>query len=87
MTMNEIADLADRSRTMSEFEFAIEWWSLTPAEQDKFIALMCQRMAHGEEVLEAVQANVRVLKELLVLQVERAPSMSLTEAIGAVTSA
>jgi hypothetical protein len=82
MAMDEIADLADRSRAMSEFEFAIEWGSLTAAEQDEYIALMRQRTAHGEEVLEATEANIRVLQALLVLQVERAPGMTLTEAIG-----
>jgi hypothetical protein len=46
------------------------------------MALMGQRIAQGGERLEAIEANVRVLKAVLVLQVERAPGMSLTEAIG-----
>ena len=43
---------------------------------------MRERVAQRKKVLETVEANVRVLKALLVLQVERAPGMSLTEAIG-----
>jgi hypothetical protein len=34
--------------------------ALTEEERDEFMALMRQRIAHGEEVLEAVEANVRV---------------------------
>jgi hypothetical protein len=79
---DEIADLADRTPVMSEFEFAIEWESLTGAEQDEFMALMHQRTAHGREKLEAIDETNRALKALLMLNVERAPGMSLTEAIG-----
>jgi hypothetical protein len=79
---DEIADLADRARGMSEFEFAIEWGSLTGAEQDEFMALMEQRRAHGEEKLEAKLEVIQALRALLVLNIERAPNMLLAEAIG-----
>jgi hypothetical protein len=36
---DEIADLADRALAMSEFEFAIEWGSLTEEERDAVRAL------------------------------------------------
>jgi hypothetical protein len=42
------------------------------------MALVRQRIAHGEEVLEAVEANVRALKALLVLVVSSAPPGSRT---------
>ena len=88
MTHDEIAALADRTEAKRrrgeewEFEFAIEFGALTGAERDGYMALMNGRIAHGKEVLEALEANVRVLQALLVLQVERAPGMDLTEAIG-----
>jgi hypothetical protein len=63
-TMDEIADLADRSRAMSEFEFAIEWGSLTAAEQDAFMDLVKQRTEHGKEVLEALEEETRILRLL-----------------------
>jgi hypothetical protein len=43
---------------------------------------MDQRIAHGEEKLEAIEGEVAALKALLRLQVRRAPGMSLWEAIG-----
>jgi hypothetical protein len=43
---------------------------------------MEQRKVHGGERLEALEENIRTLKALLVLQVERAPGMTLTAAIG-----
>jgi hypothetical protein len=55
-----------------------EFGGLTEAERDAFMALVRQRIAHGEEVLEAVEANVRALKALLVLVVSSAPSGSRT---------
>jgi len=80
---DEIADLADRSRAMSEFQFGIEFAALTDAEREEFMALLEQRTAHGVEKLEAIEANVRAAKALLVLQVEKAPGMTLAEAVGA----
>ena len=65
---DDVADLADRSRAMSEFQFAIEWGALTGAECDEFMALMDQRIAHGEEKLEALQENVRILRLLFAHQ-------------------
>ena len=63
MTANddEIADLADRTRTMSEFEFEIEWGALTEEERDEYGA---HGPAHGEEKLEALTENVRILQLL-----------------------
>ena len=49
--------------------------------QHEFIELMQQRAAHGGEVLEGVQANVRVLQALLVLLMSNAPGMDLGEAV------
>jgi hypothetical protein len=43
--------------------------ALTGAEQAEFMALMDQRIARGEEKLEAVSENVRAAKALLVLLV------------------
>ncbi len=60
--MDEIADLADRCRSMSEFEFEIEWGALTEEERDEFMALIDQRRAHGEEKLDALKENVRILQ-------------------------
>ena len=57
-----IADLADRCRSMSEFEFEIEWYSLSLDERDEFMALMDQRRAHGEEKPDALKENVRILQ-------------------------
>jgi hypothetical protein len=68
MTDDEIADLADRMEAMTEFEFAIEWGALTGEEQDAFMALMDERIAHGEERLEAVTENVRILRLLFLYQ-------------------
>jgi hypothetical protein len=85
---DEIPDLADRIRERQwrgedfELEFEIKYGALADDERDEFNALMAERIAQGGEVLEAVEANVRVLKALLILQVEEAPGMSLTEAIG-----
>jgi predicted Fe-S protein YdhL (DUF1289 family) len=87
--MDEIADLADRllakQRRVEEldFEFAIEWGSLTGDERDELLALIEQRRAHREERLQAIEENVGALKALLVLLVRSAPpGMSLPEAIG-----
>ena len=65
---DDVADLADRARAMSEFQFAIEWGALTDAERDEFMALMDQRTAHGEERLEALEENVRILSLLFAYQ-------------------
>jgi hypothetical protein len=81
--MDEIADLADRMEAMTEFEFEIEWGALTGDERDELMALLNGRIAHGEERLEGVNANVGALKALLVLLVQSAPpGMTLPEAIG-----
>jgi hypothetical protein len=48
-----------------EFEFAIEFGAFTAAEQDDYVALMEERIAHGEERLEALQEDNRVLLALL----------------------
>jgi hypothetical protein len=58
---DEIAELADRARELSEFEFEIEFAALTEEERDAFFALFDERKAHGEERLEALQEDNRVL--------------------------
>jgi hypothetical protein len=63
--MDEIAELADRASAMTEVEFAIEFGALTFAEQDALAALLEQRRAHGEERLEAIAENVRILRALV----------------------
>jgi len=56
MSDDEIGDLADRLRGVeSEDVFAIEWGALTEEERDAVLALIRQRTAHGEEVLEAIR--------------------------------
>jgi predicted Fe-S protein YdhL (DUF1289 family) len=83
-----VAELADRMlekyRRGEEpgLEDRLAWDGLTDEERDQFMALMEQRAAHGEECLEAIEAQSRALKALLRLQVRRAPSMSIREAIG-----
>ena len=67
--MDVVADLADRCRGMSEFQFEIECYALTPEERDEFLALMDQRTAQRKEKLEALTENIRILK-LLFLQRE-----------------
>jgi hypothetical protein len=44
--------------------FEIEFGALTTTEQDEFLVLLDQRIAHGRERLEAVSENVRILKLL-----------------------
>jgi hypothetical protein len=80
--MDEIADLADRMTADAEFEFEIEWGALTGEERDELLALLDERIAHRKERLEHVTETNRALKALLVLNVQRAPGMSLPEAIG-----
>jgi hypothetical protein len=65
---DEVAELADRllakQRRGEELgiEFEIEFGALTDDERDEFLALMDERAAHGEEKLEALRENVRVLR-------------------------
>jgi hypothetical protein len=88
MMMDEIRELADRMRGKMRrgeepgLEFETDFHSFTRAEQHEYIALEQARIAHGEERLEAIEAQNRALKALLVLQVRRAPGMSVQEAIG-----
>ncbi len=56
-----VADLADRARAISDFQFAIEFGALTDAERDEYMALMGQRTAQRKERLEALQENVRIM--------------------------
>lgn len=66
---DEVAELADRLRGVeSEAVFAIEWGALTEDERAEFMALMDQRIAHGREVLDAIEENVRILKLLFMYQ-------------------
>lgn len=82
-----IAELADRMVAKSRLDdvtdvLEVEWGSLLPNERAELLVLLRQQLAHRKEKLEGIESNVRVLKALLVLQVDRAPGMSLTEAIG-----
>jgi hypothetical protein len=79
--IDEIADLADRCRGMSEFEFAIEWGALTAAEQDEWMALMGERTAHGIEKLEAIGENVRILCLLFAYQEGAIPALEFVERV------
>ena len=71
----EIADLADRMAAKHrrsedlEFEFEIEWGALTGDERDDYMALLNQRIAHGEEGLEGIIDTNRALKAVFVLVV------------------
>jgi hypothetical protein len=79
-----ITDLADRARAMSEFEFEIEWWSLTTDEQVKLQALLDQRLAHAKETPEAIEETNRSLKALFVLLIRKAPAaMTVGQALQA----
>lgn len=62
--MDEIADLADRCRSMSEFEFEVEWDALTEDERVELLVLLDQRTAQRAERLEAIRENVRILSAL-----------------------
>jgi hypothetical protein len=68
MDHGEISELADRLQRASDLEFEIEWGALTDEERDAFMALVRQRTAHGEEVLEALEENVRILRLLFAWQ-------------------
>jgi hypothetical protein len=67
---DEVAELADRLQAKQrrgeevDFEFEIDFASLTAAEQDAFVALLNERAAHGEERLEGLSENVRILRLL-----------------------
>jgi hypothetical protein len=62
---DEVAELADRllakQRRGEELgvEFEIEFGALTDEERDDFMALMDERAAHGEEMLEAIRSRWR----------------------------
>ena len=77
---DEVVELADRIEERRrrgedyELEFELEWGALTDEERDEFMVLMRQRRAHAGDVLEAIEANIRVLQALLVLQVTKAPA-------------
>ena len=63
-----VTELADRllakQRRGEELglEFEVEFGALTHEERDEFLALMDERAAHGEEKLEALRENVRILR-------------------------
>jgi hypothetical protein len=65
-----VAELADRILAKQrrgeewEFEFEIEFASLTYEERDDFVALMNERAAHKKENLEAIGEDNRVLLAL-----------------------
>jgi hypothetical protein len=71
---DHVRDLADRMLAKYQRgekldpEFEIEFWALTTEERDEFVALVDERIAHGEEALEAVSENVRILSLLFAYQ-------------------
>jgi hypothetical protein len=78
---DEIAELADRARELSEFEFEIEFAALTEEERDAFFALFDERKAHGEERLEALQEDNRVLRLLLAYREGAITAREFVEAV------
>ena len=68
---DEITELADRLRAKQRrgeepgLEFELDFASLTDEERPAFIALLNERIAHGEEKLEALGEDVRILGALL----------------------
>jgi hypothetical protein len=89
--MDEIAELADRMRAKQlrgeepGMELAVDFFSLTGEEQDRYIMLMNERTAHGKERVEALEASNAAMKSLLRLQVrsDAPPDATLAEAIDA----
>lgn len=67
---DEVRELADRMREKMRrgeepgLEFEIDFASLAPDERDEFVALMNERAAHGNEKLEAIEEDNRVLLAL-----------------------
>jgi hypothetical protein len=59
----ELLNFAQRGEAR-EFEFELAWASFTDEERDQFMALMNERIAHGEEKLEALREDIRVLLAL-----------------------
>ena len=84
---DEITDLADRLRAKQRrgeepgLEFEIDFASLTAAEQNAFMALMEQRKAHGDEVLEALAENVRLRQLLFTWQEGKITTMEFVERV------
>lgn len=91
--MDEITELADRLRAKQRrgeelgLEFEIEFGALTDDERDEFLALQDQRIAHGEERVEAIEAQNRALKALLRVQVRGLRACPSGRPSAAVTSA
>lgn len=89
--MDAITELADRllarQRRGEEWglEFEIEYGALTDEERSAFDALVEQRIAHGQERLEAIEATNAALKALLRLLVgsDAPPGATLAEALDA----
>ena len=67
---DEVAEFADRIEERRrrgeewEFQFEIEFMSLTVDEQVELVELLEQRTAHRKEALEAISENVRILQLL-----------------------
>jgi hypothetical protein len=86
---DEVAELADRllakQRRGEELgvEFEVEFGALTDDERDEFVALMDERAAHGEEKLEALVEDNRVLLALCDLVASRGapPGTTLGRAV------
>jgi hypothetical protein len=84
---DDVAGLADRllakQRRGEEpgLEFEIDFASLTALEQDEFLALLDERTAHGEERLEALVENVRILQLLFTWHQGTITTMEFVERI------
>ena len=84
---DEVAELADRIEERRrrgedyEAEFEVEWGSLTEEEQVDFLALMDQRIAHGKDVLAAIEENVRILELLICMQAGVITTMEFVERV------
>lgn len=55
--------------------------SLTEEEQVDFLALMDQRIAHGKDVLGAIEENVRILELLICMQAGVITTMEFVERV------
>ena len=84
---DEVAELADRvlakQRRGEELgiEFETDFPSLTDEERDDFLALMDERAAHGEEKLETLDEDNRILLLLLAYEQGTITTMEFVERV------
>lgn len=82
-----VAELADRMlekyRRGEEpgFEDRLAWDGLTDEERDQFMADSYQQIAHGQERLEALEEDNRILKILLRLDVGQITTLDAVQQI------